>query len=286
MKHFTLFALVTFIGTNSLANYIETFNTSTSMADTYFSTTYISSAGQLIPHTMEGINNAPTSSLLPVSVGGDLELQYTGTGTSWATAPGSAGYYDSFISGYAGTALTSTFGSRYASLLTRASPNTQGLDAYVSSAKFGTFGHNTVSFTLQLMINGLRHADYISAISGSYVFDFTSENIYYEMSSVGDLISSSYWKVSSSGNKTFLTTLSFQDSTFSTGANGIGARAGGDKSVFIDDIHVEQIPEPSTISLLGLSAFSIFLARRKRQKSYISGIPEETATVIDFLDKW
>lgn len=262
MKYFTILTSILVIGTNSWANFIETFDSATSMTNTHFSTTYLGGTGQFVPHTMSGVVNAPTSDQLPVSVGGDKELRYAGTGSGWAIAPETSNYQDSFISGYAGTALTSTYGTRYANLLTRANPNTRGLDAYVSSVSFGSFGHNTVSFHLQLMKNGLRHADYISASSYRHSINFTTENIYFEMTSIGDQISSSYWKVDSAGNKSFMTSLSFEDSTFSLGANGIGARAAQvGQAIYIDDINVEQIPEPLTISFL-FSALTLFILRR------------------------
>lgn len=226
----------------------ETFDAGGSLTDTYFSRVHPIGTGRFTTDRMTDVSGSPSGELLPVSAGGDHELCYSeGPGGiaathSMAVAPATGRHVDSMVSGYVGTALTDTFGGRTAGLMCRASGKGWALDAYVAKAAFGSFGHNTVSFSLSVMKGGRMHASYAADHSGKYALIFEEENVFIELRAVGDNITASFWKVRSSGEKTLLDTLTIRDDAFASGAAGIYAFARGDKALYFDDICAVPIP--------------------------------------------
>lgn len=220
----------------------ETFDAGGSLTNTYFSRMHLIGTGRFTTDRIAAVSGAPSGELLPVSAGGDHELCYSeGPGGiaathSMAVAPATGRHVDSMVSGYMGTALTDTFGGRTAGLMCRASGKGWALDAYVAKAAFGSFGHNTVSFSLSVMKGGRMHSSYTSDRSGKFALIFEEENVFIELRAVGDIITASCWKVQSTGEKMLLDTLTIRDDAYASGAAGIYAFARGDRALYFDDI--------------------------------------------------
>jgi hypothetical protein len=137
--------------------------------------------------------------------------------------------------------------------MTRISDDSLRLNGYASHAGFGTFGPNTVTSNLIRMTNGVISGE-PSDTSDTFAINMDSSNLHLEMESIGDFITASYWGVMEGGGHPFLTTLSIQDSMFTSGGVELfGFADGSEKSIFFDDIQVVQIPEPKPLLLLIVS---------------------------------
>jgi len=145
--------------------------------------------------------------------------------------------------------------------MTRISDDSLGLNGYASHAGFGTFGPNTGTFNLIRMTNGVISGG-PSDTSDTSAINMDSSNLHLEMESIGDFITASYWGVMEGGGHPFLTTLSIQDSMFTSGGVGLfGFADGSEKSIFSDDIQVVQITlglEPVPVPTGSTSAFCAF----------------------------
>lgn len=231
-------------------SFVETFDRVLAMSDTCFSEVHLVGSGRFEIDSISEVPGAPGGELLPVSDDGDKEVRYyEGDGGiagshSMAVAPSTSGYFDSCVSGFLGASLTDVvFGSRTAGLMCRASGDGWAQSAYVAKVSFGSAKNEKVSFQLSLMKKGVIHADNVADRSGSFPFNFATENIYVELRSIGDQISASFWRVDGSGEKELLSKLSIEDGTLRSGGIGIYAFSRGDKSVFFDDIEIEKISE-------------------------------------------
>lgn len=179
--------------------FIETFDAGESLTDTVFSRVHLIGTGRFTMDRIEAHSGAPSDESLPVSAGGDRELCYSEgpdgiAGThSMAVAPTTAGNVDSLVSGYMGTRLADKFGGRTAGLMCRSSGKGWAIDAYVARATFGSFGHNSVSFSLSAMKRGIIKAQNTSDRSEKFDLNFNEENVFIELHAAGDIITAQCW---------------------------------------------------------------------------------------------
>lgn len=227
---------------------LETFESAGAVKETHFSQLHLIGAGSFSLDRIPSKPGAPSGIRLPVSAGGDQELRYgEGSGGiagshSMAVAIATSGHVDSVVSGYMGASRTKRFGSLTAGLMCRTSGEEREIDAYVAKASFGSYGQNTVSFSLSVMKNGNMHASYPSDVSGEFPLIFEEENVFIELRAVSDSITASCWKVLPTGEKVHLDSLSIRDDSHKSGAVGIFAFARGENSLFFDDIRAVPIP--------------------------------------------
>jgi hypothetical protein len=224
----------------SPTTWTENFEASgTSWASTIFSAT-----GGAATMDRQIMSSGPnTSPALPVNQNGDMEGRIgndSGTSTGYAFMPATAAntFQDGSIEGYLAPEGATSY--LYGTLLLRASLSaTNGIQGY---AAFANFGPSNVTFSVQVMLNGILNT---LATSGSISYTAT-DNFKMRLNAQGNSLTLQVWRVSVIGGVVTETPLAINgsntsinvtDTTFNTGRAALYFTAASGRCYF-DDITV------------------------------------------------
>ncbi|WP_372799282.1 PEP-CTERM sorting domain-containing protein [Pontiella sp.] len=260
MKRIWCILLPLFSAVNLFGDFVEDFNSATALSDTVFYEVFSGRGSIMQPDAGSAEQGLTTQGSLACSAGGDNELRVfenpdSGAGENRAVAPDFV-FSDAKISGYMGAGITDAWGSKSTGLILRANGSGVEQDGYIT---YCWMTETNFSFALGVQVDGGVHMDNLIGFSETYAFDARQNNIYAELTTVGDHISASYWRVEADGHHEFLQTLSGTDSRYSEGHAGLYSYVRSTNSVYFDDVSVMQIPEPSSLGLcliFGLGGFA------------------------------
>jgi len=224
----------------SPTTWTENFDASgTSWASTIFSAT-----GGAATMDRQIMSSGPnTSPALPVNQNGDMEGRIgsnSGTSNGYAFMPATAAntFQDGSVDGYLAPEGATSY--LYGSLLLRASLSaTNGIQGY---AAFANFGPSNVTFSVQVLLNGILNT---LASSGSISYT-AADNFKMRLNAQGNSLTLQVWRVSVIGGVVTETPLAINgsntsinvtDTTFSTGRAALYFNAASGRCYF-DDITV------------------------------------------------